>query len=236
MKLQTNDGKLTVLDAHHDSVASPGRNLKLRWESVLVDDQGMIATGQQWAGQSVKHTFAVVMDLTCLTVDWTGRSHNRAPKAGGNCLVPQADTQYWHFVGKVTNDIQRTPGFRRSAGAGGYHNGVRTQSTHILYTGLIISSDNDVLVKTHQIASQIVSEAIVVVDQEDHCLLGGRFKLTQSMQHSARLVPGLFVFLLRGRLRHDAAANRELPPSTTGSHGSYKDTEVHAPVKSDVSQ
>ena len=83
-------------------------------------------------------------------------------------LVPEADPQDRNARCRPVDKVETYSGFSRRAGAGRKHNRIRPHRENIGDRNLVVAVDGNIGSQPAQIMEQVESEAVVVVDQDDH--------------------------------------------------------------------
>src|SRR5438270_516643 len=96
------------------------------------------------------------------------RADHAAAKSCPNRLVSEANTQNRNFPRYFADEIDRNPGFIRSAGTGRNHNFPRGQLLDLLRCDLIIPAYLDLFAGFADVLDEVKSKGIVIVENENH--------------------------------------------------------------------
>src|SRR3954453_5106763 len=95
-------------EAHDDPIlAGPRRDFKVVRQSLLRDDERVIARGRERLADAAEHTAAVVLDERRLAVHRHARPHPLPAEGGADGLVPKADAENWRPLAELADDAHR---------------------------------------------------------------------------------------------------------------------------------
>ena len=107
------------------------------------------------------------MDKTRAAVHRLRRSHDASSQSFSDHLMSQANAEHRHLGGKLTNDIEGTAGLARRARAGRKDDSLWLQGANPGHADGIVADDQRFLAQPLEIASQVVNEAVEVVEDEN---------------------------------------------------------------------
>src|SRR5215470_2974351 len=128
----------------------------------------MVASGRQRTRSTAENGIAVVFHLAYLAVHHPAGPDHFSAKGSPNRLVSQADSQHRPFTGKIPEQIDADPRLLGSAWTGRNHDVRRPQALNFFATDLIVAPHFNLFSHFTQILDQVVSERIVVVEDENH--------------------------------------------------------------------
>src|ERR1051326_4106519 len=101
-------------------------------------------------------------------------TNDRTPKYFANGLMAKADTENRNRFIKMTYNVFGDSGIRRRAGARRNNNTSRFQAVDFVQSDLIIPEYARFLAEFAQVLHQVISERIVIIDNENHIFPGAR--------------------------------------------------------------
>lgn len=157
-----------VLYAHNDSICCFGCDFKNVRQALSFDDERVIARDLQRGGQAGKNTFSAMCDLRCLAVQ--GRCFNNLSAEGlSDGLVSQTNAeQRGVSFGGGFDKIKADSGVIRIAGAGGDDQSCGIQTKDFIDGDAIVAVDLHFGPQISEILDEVVGEAVVIVDEDDH--------------------------------------------------------------------
>src|SRR5947207_4995130 len=172
MKLHAFHREMLVPQAHDHARAvrlrGMGADFQLRRQARFRNNQRMITGGSHGAGSAAEDCLAVMLNAADLSVhDLIGPDYFAA-EGGPNSLMSQTYTENRLLAGEIPDEINADAGFLRSAWPGRNQDMRRTQAVNLLEGDLVIPTHLDLLAHFTQVLHQVVSEGIVVIENEDH--------------------------------------------------------------------
>ena len=171
MELHAFNRVLPVPQAHDGACAvflgRPGADFQLWRKAFFFDDQRVVAGSRHRHGQAFKNGLVVVNHGTGFAVHEVGGSHYVAAERLADCLMPEANTEHRHFSREATNQFDADTRLGRSARPRRNHDAVRLHLSHIGDRDLVIAAHLNLFPQFADILNQVVSERIVVVENED---------------------------------------------------------------------
>src|SRR5262245_12459816 len=108
------------------------------------------------------------MDSRCLAVHWSFRPYDLSAVCRTDTLVAQAHTEDRNRIAEAADQLSRDSCFGRRAGSRADDDVARLQYGNFLEGDRIVSADDRLLTQFRDIASQVVHEAVVIIDQQNH--------------------------------------------------------------------
>src|ERR1035441_3742428 len=167
MKLHAVHRQARMRETPHQAIVGFGVNGQFARHAGTFHHQRMIACGVERPVDATEHAGAGVLDLEYFAVR-RRRAHHLAAERLADRLVPEADTEDRNARCGLGDEIEADAGFVRGAGAGRQHDGFRLCGDHVGGRNLVVAVNNDVRPQPAQVMEQVESEAVVVVDQNDH--------------------------------------------------------------------
>src|SRR4029453_13889167 len=99
-----------------------------------------------------------------------GSTHDFSSVRFGDALMSKADAKNWDLRPKAQDDVLADTRFARCAGSWRDTDTSGRQCSDFLKRDLIIALNQKRAPKLAKILGQVVSERVVVVDQEKHCM------------------------------------------------------------------
>ena len=119
-------------------------------------------------GMSLEQRFAVMVDTAGFAMHQLMRADNVPAKSRADRLVSQAHAQDRPLPGKVLDQVNADARLLRRAGSGRNQDVAGTHPLDFLRRDLVIAADLHLLSQLAQILDQVVSEGIVIVEDEYH--------------------------------------------------------------------
>ncbi len=159
-----------MLEALNDSILAFGRHAKARGKSVSRDHQGMIAVGDERGGQPIEQSGAVVCDRADLAVHRSGGADHAPAECLANALMPETDAQYGNRTRGRANQFDGNSGAIRITRSRRNHDAGRARRQRFLDGQGIVTAHFHIGTQFTEVVKQVVSEAIVVIDEEEHAV------------------------------------------------------------------
>src|ERR1051325_1214829 len=168
MKLHAFDLHLTVAQAHDDAVGRGRGNLQAIGERFALDDEGLVATGLETIFGAVEDGLAVVANLGGLAVHERGRTHDSTAEDLPDGLMAETHAEDGNPPGEVLYQLHRDASVFGSSGPRRDQNLVwTTMGLDLRDRHLVVAAHVQLLAKLAQVLHEVVSERVVVVDDED---------------------------------------------------------------------
>ena len=170
MELDAVDRQARVAQAHDRAVGGARIDLELGRHGLGLGRQRMVAGGGERRRQVGEHAGPVVLDRAQLAVHHLPRAADRGAERLGDRLVAEADAQDRDAAGGGADQRQRDAGAVGIAGPGRDHDRVGRHGDRILHRQRVVAVDDGLGPELAQIVDEVVGEAVVVIDQEQHRL------------------------------------------------------------------
>src|SRR4051812_34363245 len=165
VKLQALRGQLAVADAH-DRLAVVRRALEAG-RQVGIDDQRVVAAGQERRVDAAEDRPPVVLDLRALAVDGIPEDDSAAERLRER-LVTEANPQPRHArLGERADRLHRDPRLVGRARPGRDDDAVGLARAHPVDGLHVVANHIDLRPQLAQVLNEVVGERVVVVDQQD---------------------------------------------------------------------
>src|SRR3954452_17866747 len=128
----------------------------------------MISTNAYRVRNSVEHACTAMRDERRSTMHRLGRPYGATAEGLGNHLMSQTHAQYGNFGVQLTNDFQRYARLRGAARPRRQYHRRWPKRPDGCNSDRIIPDDSRRLAQSLEMPSQVVHEAIVIVDQKQH--------------------------------------------------------------------
>lgn len=175
MELDPDDRPGGMLESHEHAVGRASGDKQFRGKCLFDDDERMIATNRHGIRNAGKDALPRVMDLARPSVPRLRRADNVCSEGSSNDLMSQADSEQRDLSPEFAHDLEGATCVLRRARARGDDERCRLQLSNSLRMDGVAPDDLRLLPQAAQIASQVVNEAVVVVEEQDH----GRSALTK---------------------------------------------------------
>jgi hypothetical protein len=109
-----------------------------------------------------------VLDGAELAVHDGVGAHDAAAERLGDRLMPQADAEDRADPGGGAHQLERDPGLVGIAGAGRDHDRARPHAQNLLDADRVVAPDHGLLPQLAQVVVEVVREAVVVIEQQQH--------------------------------------------------------------------
>ena len=161
-------GQRLVAHAHDLAILRGGGHLQLRRQAVARDGQRVVADDAELLGQVAKDPMAIGSDGAGLAVHLHARTHHLAAQRRAHGLVPQAHTKKRQLAGEVADGLDADAGLGGRARSGRQYQAVGPQGGDARDGDLVVAEHAHVLAELTEILHQVVGEAVVVVDHQQH--------------------------------------------------------------------
>lgn len=168
MELDAFDRKLPVAEAHDDAVGGFGGNFQAARERAAFDDERMVARGFEILREAAKNRLAVVMNFAGFAVHDFFRADDFAAERIADGLMAEANTEDGNFAGEALDDGHAQAGFARRARAGRNNDALRAHARDFVESDFVVAAHGEFLSELAEVLRQVVSERIVVVDEQNH--------------------------------------------------------------------
>src|SRR3954471_14624986 len=184
MELDAVDREVAMAHGHHLSVGGGGGNLELVRDAR--DRERVVAARGQIVAQAGEEAAPVVLDRRRLAVYELPCGADLASEGLRQRLMAKADAQGRDARRESAQDLDRRAGGGRTAGTGGDDEVRRVQELRSVRVDRVVSPDDDVRTELAEEVREVVGEAVVVVDQEDHATSSARSIACSSAASLAR--------------------------------------------------
>ena len=166
----------------------------------------MVASGRHRCGQTVEDGLVIVRDGAGFAVHEVGGADDFSAESCADGLMSEADAEDGNFSGEVADESDADAGILRNAGAGRDDDALGLHGGDIGDGNLIVAAHFDLRAEFAEILNQVVSEGIVVVENEEH-----GFDPDFSLPLARGGCRGEF-FDEKPEIRHDAAGMGHVTP------------------------
>src|SRR5439155_22174436 len=94
VELDAKDGPMAMREGHDDRLVGLSGDLQLQRQRLLLDNQRMVATHEEWIGYAGKDVVADVTNEACAAMHRLLRSHNVRPEYRADRLMAGTDNAY----------------------------------------------------------------------------------------------------------------------------------------------
>jgi len=179
MELHALDRELPVAQAHNYAravgLAGPGADFKVTRQPFLADDQRVITGRCHRRVDSLKNCPPIVLDRARFSVHQVSRAHHFSSKSRADGLMSQADPEQRNHVlrlaREVTNQFDADPSVLRSARSRRNHDALRSHRFDLVDADLVVTPHLNLRAQFADVLDEVVSERIVIVEDEDHVLI-----------------------------------------------------------------
>src|ERR1700723_2621838 len=183
VELHTFYAQLAVAQTHDYAVVGFGGNFECARQRFSIDDERVIARGNERLRQAAEYCFAVMLNFAGLSVHYFFGTHHAASKRSANGLVAEANTENRYFPCETLNNRDANSGFLWCAWTGGDYDALGMKLFNFVERDLVISTDFDILAHLAKILRQIKCKGIVVVDEQNHFYSPAAFTTFGSLPH-----------------------------------------------------
>src|SRR5271157_5583918 len=240
MELDALYGIFCVPHAHNDAVLGLARYFETVGTRLALDDEAVVARGNERIGNVRVDLLAVVVDLRHLAVHEIGSAHDDAAERRADGLMSQAHAEQRNFRTECCNDLHGNPRFGRRARPGRDNDCFGGKRADFVEGDPVVPRDAHLaLVQFAEILHQIEGERIVIVDDQNHrrsVSSYDAFRVVDGGEKRAGLVHGLVEFEGRNRVGHDARAGLDVRRAAFAHHGADHNAGVEAARKVDVAE
>src|SRR3989344_3895959 len=168
VELNAVDRPRLVLDAHDLAVLGPSRDLQNLRQMVRFDGKAVVAGGRERGFQPREDTRVRVMDETGFPMHEGAGANDFAAKRLADRLMAEADAEDWQGFRRMADESEADPGFIWRTRPGRQQDGLRPQAQRLIDGDRIIAMDNRLRPQLVEIVDEVVGEAVVVIDHQDH--------------------------------------------------------------------
>ena len=166
MKLHALDLHLAVAQSHDDAVGRGRGDFEARWQRLALDHQRVVASGLETVFEPLEDGLPVVTDLGGFAVHEARRAHHAPAEDLSDGLVTQTHSEDGNATGEMLDHRQRHPGVIRRARPRRDQDLIRRLRLGLFNRHTVVAAHFDLLAKLAQILHEVVSERIVIVDDE----------------------------------------------------------------------
>lgn len=183
MELHAIDRPGAVRQRHDDAVSSAGLGAK-RLRKRVQDSQRVVPADGDRAGDVLKQARSRVFDERSPAMNRLD-SPQPTPEGRGHRLVPQADPQEWQVARQSRQERQAHARLGRRARPGAEYHGLESPRGDLSRRNRVIADDNCLVPQLPTVPGEVVDEAVVVIDNEDHEGIVGRWRAARKKQRAA---------------------------------------------------
>jgi len=166
VKLHAVHGELVMTQGHDLAVLAFRSDFEACREGTPLDDQRVVSTGFKRCGQIDKKAASVVSDAGCLPMHKAGSTRDFSAIRFGDALMSKTNAQDRNLRAKAEDDVFADPRFTRRAGPRRDADMFGRQRSDFIKRDFIIPLNDKLAPKLAKILGKVVSERVVVVDQE----------------------------------------------------------------------
>lgn len=170
MKLHAFGLAAAMADAHHFVFVGPRGDFEFRRNRVAANDEAVIASGFERIRHAAEHAFAVVMNKRRLAVHDSVVANDGAAENVAHALMAETHAEDRGRFRESANDFARNAGFGRRAWPGGNDDLLGFHGREFVDRRRVVADDFhfDLGVDLSDALHEVVSEAVVIVDEQDH--------------------------------------------------------------------
>jgi hypothetical protein len=172
MKLHALNRKFLVPKAHDGSGAiflgGPCTHFQFFGQAVFFHNERVVARGDHGCRQATENTVIIVSDGAGFAVHQVGSPDYFSAESLPNGLMAETYSQDRNFTREMPDQSDANASILRRTGSGRNHNLLRLQFLNVENRYLIIAPDFDLRTKLTNVLHQVVSERVVVVENENH--------------------------------------------------------------------
>ena len=177
VELHALDGQRAMAQAHDDggssfagavdlgSAGGDGERVRKR---IFGDDERVIAGAGERRGQRFEDALAVVGDGAGFAVHELMGTNDLAAEGFADGLVAETDAEDGSLSGHVADERNENARLAGSARAGREQDAIGMESFHFFNGELVVAANDDVGTQFAKVLDEVVSEGVVVVEDEDH--------------------------------------------------------------------
>src|SRR6185312_1139020 len=168
VELHALDGEAAVAHAHDLAVGGARRDLEVDGHARALDRERMVAGRRERRRQPGEHAPSVVRDRRELAVHHLAGAHDRAAECFTDRLVAKAHAEDRQLPGEAPDQRHRHAGFGRRARTRRNDDALRREPLDLVERDRIVAMHAHVGAKLAEILDEVVGEAVVVVDHQQH--------------------------------------------------------------------
>ena len=168
MELDTVDGEGFVLQAHDFAFGGFRGDFQDVGQGFAFDDEGVIARGLEGRGEIFEDASARVENGRGFAVHEAVGPDHVASVDFADALVTETDAEDRNASSESLYNFAADAGFGWGAGSGGDDDSLRRELFDLRYGDLVVAHDMEVRPQLAEILDEVVGEAVVVIEDEDH--------------------------------------------------------------------
>ena len=172
MKLHAVNGLFPVAQAHDFPLLGFGGDFQAVWDGLSLHDERMIARGLKGILQAGKDALSVVVDHRGFAMHEPVGPNNISAEDFAHALMPQAHPEQGSVAAEFFNDRATNARLFRRAGAGGNANALGAKRCDFPHGDFVIAANEHFCAQLAEVLHEVVSEGVVVVDDQQHGSLG----------------------------------------------------------------
>src|SRR6185437_7726924 len=176
MELHTVQRPLAMYEPHHQPVISPGGDAHALRQARALDDQRMISGCRKGIGEAFENAGAVMMVYRKLAMYRLGRAHDFSAHGLADRLQPEADAQHRHIAG-AAHELEADAGVIGIARTRRDHDALGPHRQRLVDGERVVALHEHLRAEFAEEVPEVVSERVVVVDQQEHGLSHLRYWL-----------------------------------------------------------
>src|ERR1700722_684352 len=189
MELHAIDRTLAVGQAHDEAVLGLGGHAQRFGQVLALDDQRMVARRRKRIGQVLEYARAAMADLGNFSVHRRFGAHHLAAESLADRLVAETDAEDGHMPG-LGYQLQADAGMVGIARSGRDDDALRLQRQGRFDGERVVPFDRYLGAELAQVVPQVIGEAVVVIDQQEHKKASRKARLYQAGAGRKRLGRG----------------------------------------------
>jgi len=172
MELHSLDGEFLMSQPHDDArpvfIGCPGAYFQVARQILLRDDKRVIARGSHGRREPSKDGPAIVLDLAGFAMHQIPSPNHFASKGRADRLVPEANAQQWRLARKVADQLDADAGILRCTRSRRDYDALGMHCLNFFDGHFVIAANFNLRAQFTQVLDEVVSERIVVIEDEDH--------------------------------------------------------------------
>ena len=160
--------ELSMVESHDLAFSRLCGDGELIGQSLRRDNERMIARGGKWIWQSGENARSIMMDLGSFAVHQPLGVDDLSAKNFRDALVTQANTKQGHARREPAHDFFAYSCFGGSSRSRGDANMCRLQFGNFIKRDGVVTPNNRFTAKLAKILDEVVSERIVIIEDEQH--------------------------------------------------------------------
>ncbi len=174
MKLNAVDIIFFMPQTHQQTILGPGARFELVGQARRIDHKRMIARCFKILFEAFKDALIVMRNRADLAMHGPRCRNDESAKSLSDRLMPQTNAEHRNISGCLPNELKADASFVGIAGAGRKYDRSSTERARLVNVERVVAPDIARRAELAEKMDEVPSEAVVIVDEQDHLTASGR--------------------------------------------------------------